>query len=112
MRRVRTEDRAMYQRESGQRTTATDSNRMVWASTSCSYWTDNWLKLKYATILGSRVPVCPVCHSPGLQCTAGDRDSAIAKWEQENPLPQPRVHESKEVCRRRHSTITSFLGKQ
>lgn len=75
-----------YQKDNGDATTSDDPRRMLWFSSNCTYWTDDWMKLKTFGDMPdqprSGVPCCPHCGSPGLQAEA-------AMW-----LRSAQVHES------------------
>lgn len=60
-----------YRDLQGRKTSATDSNRMVWSSARCTFWTDDWEKLRAYNSTG--IPCCPHCGSPGYE-------SVYASW--------------------------------
>lgn len=59
-----------YRDLQGRKTNATDPNRMVWSSARCTYYTDDWDKLKS---FGPGIPCCPHCGSLGYE-------SVYASW--------------------------------
>lgn len=61
-----------YRDLQGRKTNATDSNRMVWSSARCTFWTDDFSKLKAYNSTG--IPTCPHCNSPGYE-------SVYTSWE-------------------------------
>jgi hypothetical protein len=64
----------------GNKVSANNSNRMVWSSVRCTYWTDNWDNLK---TIGAGIPVCPHCQSVGYESVYSSFDRS-AKRHDEN----------------------------
>lgn len=51
----------------GEPTHKDNTQREIWYSAHCTYWTDDWSKLK---TVGPGIPVCPYCSCPGMQLMA------------------------------------------
>jgi hypothetical protein len=66
-----------FQDAYGQSTTQDNPNRQMWYSVRCTYWTDNWSKLKTT---GPGIPVCPVCGSPGYQSDYNQFDKSAKRY--------------------------------
>jgi len=58
----------IYITKHGQFTGPEDPDRLVWFSSSCTYWTDDWSTL---AAKGARF-ICPRCRAIGLRTTYED----------------------------------------
>lgn len=86
-----------YQRiDNGEPTTANDPKRGVWYSAACSYWTDDWTKLRTDRM---GIPCCPKCGCPGLQTEAGSWFSGAMLFEEQgHPFYREFLDTNKEAC--------------
>lgn len=85
-----------YRTESGEKTTADDPKRVLWYSSRCGYWTDDWDKL---TKVGPGIPACPHCQAVGFQTTAENWDRGIDAYEAQDPGYKERLKQ--EQCSRK-----------
>lgn len=69
-----------YRDLQGRKTNATDSKRMVWSSARCTYWTDDWDKLKS---FGPGIPCCPHCGSPGYESVYSSWERSVKRFDSE-----------------------------
>ncbi len=95
----------------GKDTTADDPERGIWYGCLCTYWTDDWAKLRYANI-GIGIPVCPFCKRPGMQTDADDWFGSAKEYEANgHPGYLTFLMAQKEKCGEPKAirTMTSFL---
>lgn len=78
----------------GKATTADSPNRSVWYGI-CSYWTDDWTKLKVAM---GHIPVCPECGNIGRHVPAKEFFEDIALTEKQFPGFTEVYNKLKERC--------------
>lgn len=91
----------------GKETTADDPKRLLWYSTRCFYWTDDWSKLKK---FGSDIPCCPRCGIPGMQATAEEWNDSVLAYEMAgHPGYFALVFAGKEKCKVAPEVMTSLL---
>lgn len=94
----------------GRDATADDPKRLIWYSTRCFYWTDDWSKLKK---YGPGIPCCPRCGTPGMQTTAEEWFRSIAAHETDgHPGYAATVVAGKEKCKVAPEMMTSFLNAE
>jgi len=63
---------------------------------SCSYWTDDWDKLK---LVGHGLPVCPCCGAPGFITPTDDWLKGAQRFEDEgHPRYVEFLNDNKERC--------------
>lgn len=68
-----------YQTADGKETTATDPRRMIfYGSGNCSFWTDDWTKVRLSM---GQIPVCPHCGQVGFQMEARQWETGAANFE-------------------------------
>ncbi len=86
-----------YHDEAGRATSPDDPRRLMWYSTRCSYWTDDWTELK---LLGQRIPCCPTCQAVGYQSPFEAFEFMLQSKETSKQLPgfAAYVLEHKEIC--------------
>lgn len=85
-----------FQDAYGQPTTQDNANRLMWYSTRCTYWTDDWLKLKTS---GPGIPVCPKCGSPGYQSHFNQWDKSARRYDEQAATGYYNfLQDVKEVC--------------
>ena len=82
-----------YRKEDGTNTTNDDPDRLLWYGL-CTYWTDDWDKLKTT----SGIPCCPYCLGVGFQITAKNWDSGVDKFNKDNPKYKEFIESVKEKC--------------
>ena len=70
-----------YFTASGRATTADDPERLLFDSAHCTFWTDDWSKVKTH---GTGIPGCPNCGCPGLQTEAKNWDAGVEGYIQES----------------------------
>ena len=96
-----------YLKDSGVRTHALDSERLIWYGV-CTYWTDNWdtVGKRLPHLLGQpALPVCPHCGRPGFQITAGEWHDQIKAWDATHPGYAAMIEWGKEQCFPDHETL-------
>lgn len=79
----------------GRPTTADDPTRMMWYSSLCTYWTDDWSKLKQ---FGPGIPCCPHCRCPGMQSMMKHWDGGVKTQESTQPGYASFLSGCKETC--------------
>ncbi len=85
----------------GQATIATDPNRLIWYSSNCSFWTDDWGQI--AKVGG--IPCCPTCQAPGFQTTAQEWEFGISTYDKVKPGYSVWLNGLKGCCHGRAVTI-------
>lgn len=86
---------AKYVKENGRHTAHNDPQRLVWYG-PCTYWTDDWTKLKS---IGPGIPCCPHCKCPGFQTTYEHWEDGVKGFELNNhPRYEEFVNKTKETC--------------
>lgn len=97
-------DKPLFCDTFGQLTTTSDDNRVIWFSTRCTFWTDNWTKLSKTFPHG--IPICPNCKAQGMQCKFKDWQRSVQRCEiNGKPLYTQFILYTKEKC------ITQVNGK-
>lgn len=86
----------------GTPTTDNDPQRMMWYSSLCSYWTDDWLKLK---TFGPGIPCCPRCGCPGMQSMMLHWDNGARQLDSKQPGYYLFLQDVKEKCHGKGVTI-------
>jgi hypothetical protein len=84
-----------YLNTHGQPTTANDPQRMMWYSSQCSYWTDDWDNLKK---FGPGIPCCPHCGCPGMQTMVLHWNNGASELDKEEPGYISFLQDVKEKC--------------
>lgn len=97
---------AKYLKQNGHHTSHADPQRLVWHG-PCTYWTDDWTKLKS---IGSGIPCCPHCKCPGYQTTYQNWIDSVKNFELEHPRYSEYIELTKETCFGRGGGI-NFLSK-
>lgn len=69
----------MYCDAYGQPTTVENDKRMMWYSSRCTYWTDNWGKLART---GPGIPCCPKCGSVGYESAWDQFDRSSKRYDE------------------------------
>lgn len=72
---------SQYRDLQGRKTNATDPNRMVWSSARCTFWTDDWDKLRAYNSTG--IPCCPHCGSPGYESIYQSWKRSVERYDKE-----------------------------
>lgn len=81
-----------------------DDDRIIWFSIHCSYWTDDFSKLKLTFPNG--IPVCPNCKSLGFQTKYKDWERSAKRYESnDHPRYWEFILSIKEKC------VTKMNGK-
>lgn len=75
---------------------ADDPLRLVWYSTSCSFWTDDFDLLTKAGATG--IPCCPKCHCVGFQTTASAWEAGVRAYSVGQPAYAKFIADHKNVC--------------
>jgi hypothetical protein len=73
-----------YCRPDGTETSADDPARTVWYG-MCTFWSDDWNKLP---LIGTGIPVCPVCRGVGFQLSAAKWLGAAEAYQRDGPAPR------------------------
>lgn len=86
-----------YRKANGTPTTKDDPERLMWYSSRCTYWTDDWSKLSLS--VGTNIPICPVCGCPGYQGEMGSWLESAKAYAEANPGYFQFLLAIKEVCK-------------
>ena len=79
----------------GKTVDSNDPSRLIWYSSLCDYWTDDWDKL---IKVGPGIPACPNCHSVGFQDVAFSWFHGVEQFNRTNPGYSEFVKQHKEIC--------------
>jgi hypothetical protein len=98
----------------GKSVKADDPQRLVWYGVRCTYWTDDFNKLKPR---GPGIPTCPHCGSPGMQTEYADWEQSAADYERDRPHPNYAAFlmSYKEQCMpvcELHAKVAAHLAQQ
>ena len=108
----RTKPETRFQRADGTPTQRADPHRLLWYSTRCTYWTDDWPKLsstgsRMMTLHGRSgpervdtggIPCCPECGAVGFQAEAGGWLASAKAHDEKHPGYYEWLLANKETC--------------
>lgn len=77
---------AKYLDQRGKETVKENPNRGMWASATCTYWTDNFSKVFFVRRGNMDIPVCPECGSVGAISSHATFEAMLLEMEKKGNI--------------------------